>query len=413
MAPPLVNAPFRDPDFGSPMVRATDETTNFKIPGSYLRNEASGQGNIWSSDTSKFYVIGQGGYEFAFHFNPSTMKISSLPGASPGKGLVLPLRTGSSFSFTDPDLIYGTRPNAPLTITSYRFSTAVSTPVIDTSTCGTQPSLVPGPNVVGDDDVSLSKDDNRLAISEGGPQQGQHIFVTVYDKKLGCRWYNTQTGQIGGQWGASGSATVSTSYLIRHAYLSRSGNYVRILTNGSSWYVWDVATLVVTACSFNNTAMECGGYGVVGYNSYVNALGIVDQMNIGKRSLANLAQITPLVPLVPPFNFGQAKHFTWSNVDQNDSTPVCASSYNYEGDTAITQPFDGEIFCIETDGAASTVWRFAHNRAIWVNPIFNTQPLGNISMDGRFFLFTSGWDGQLGNQKDGTPRSDVWIVKLD
>jgi hypothetical protein len=113
MAPPLVNAPFRDPDFGSPMVRATDETTNFKIPGSYLRNEASGQGNIWSSDTSKFYVIGQGGYEFAFHFNPSTMKISSLPGASPGKGLVLPLRTGSSFSFTDPDLIYGTRPNAP------------------------------------------------------------------------------------------------------------------------------------------------------------------------------------------------------------------------------------------------------------------------------------------------------------
>src|ERR1700739_113609 len=58
MAPPPVNSPFADPDFGSMIVRATDETTNTRIPGSYLRNEASGQANMWSSDTSKFYVIG-------------------------------------------------------------------------------------------------------------------------------------------------------------------------------------------------------------------------------------------------------------------------------------------------------------------------------------------------------------------
>jgi hypothetical protein len=134
--------------------------TNFKIPGSYLRNEASGEANMWSSDTRKFYVIGQGGHELAFQFNPSTMAISSLPGASPGKGLLLALLPGSTFSFTDPDLIYGTTPTAPLAITSYRFSTRVSTPVIDTTTGGTQPSLVPS-RAVSDDDVSLSRDDNR------------------------------------------------------------------------------------------------------------------------------------------------------------------------------------------------------------------------------------------------------------
>src|SRR5713101_8375398 len=129
-------------------------------------------------------------------------------------------------SFVDPDLIYGTTSRAPLTITSYRFSSGVTTPVIDTRACGTRPALGTGPGVVSDDDVSLSADDRRISISEGGPQFGKHMFVIVYDKKLGCRWYNTQTGQIGGQWGRSGTAVGPTvSYLIRHAYLSRSGRY--------------------------------------------------------------------------------------------------------------------------------------------------------------------------------------------
>lgn len=415
MAPPAVNTPFSDPDFGSLMVRATDATTNFKIPGSYLRNEASGQANMWSSDTSKFYVIGQGGYEFVFGFNPSTMKISSLPGAAPGKGLLLPLRPGSTFSFVDPDLIYGTLNKSKLSISSYRFSTGATTTVIDTTTCGTQPPLAyNGSSVVSDDDVSLSGDDSRISISEGGFQSGDHPFVIVYDKSLGCRWYNTKTGQIGGQWGTTGNANIGTSYLIRHAYLSRSGRFVRILVNNFGWYVWNIATLSVTPCPNKAPGLDCSGYGAMGYNSMVNALGVLDGMNIGKRHFWNISQITPLVwPLSPPVHFGQAKHFSWSTANTSDNAPVCASTYNYEGDTAITAPFDGEIFCIETDGAASTVWRFAHNRAIWIAPYFNTQPLGNVSKDGRFFLFTSGWDGQLGIDSHGVPRSDVWIVKLD
>jgi hypothetical protein len=415
MAPPAVNAPFTDPDFGASMVRATDEHTNFKIPGSYLRNEASGQANMWSSDSSKFYVIGAGGYEFAFGFDASTMKVSSLTGAGTGKGLLLPLRPGSTFSFVDPDLIYGTLNKSKLSITSYRLSTGVSTTVVDTTNCGTRPALVyNGGSVVSDDDVSVSGDDGRISISEGGFQSGDHPFVVIYDKKLGCRWYNTQTAQIGGQWGTTGAATVRTSYLIRHAYLSRSGRFVRILVNGFGWYVWDVATLSVTPCQIKAPGLDCGGYGAMGYNRFVSALGVLDGMNIGERTLWKLSQITPLVwPLSPPVHFGQAKHFSWSTASTSDKAPVCVSTYNYEGDTAITAPFDGEIFCIETDGIASTVWRFAHNRAIWIAPYFYTQPLGNVSKDGRFFLFTSGWDGQLGSDSHGSPRTDVWIVKLD
>ena len=415
MAPPPVNMVFHDPDFGSSMVRATDQTTNFVHPGTYLRTAAAGEANEWSVDASKFYVVGHGDVELAFGFDPSTMTISSLPGAAPGKGLQLPLRAGSAFSFVDPDFIYGTTNLDPLTITGYRFSTATSAAVIDTTTCGTQPPLVQskGHSVVSDDDITLSVDDNRVVISEGGKDSGDHPFVIVYDKKLGCRWYNTQTGQIGGQWGTTGSASVQTSYLIRHTSISGSGKYVRIQVNNFGFYIWDLVTLNVTPCPEKGGPF-CAGYGTMGHSSYVNAAGKVDQMNILLRPLNNLADYSQLVyPLNPPYHFGQSKHFVWSNGYFDDTLPVCASTYNYEGDTEIDAPYDGEIFCIETDGQASTVWRFAHNRAVWIGPYFNTQPLGNMSPDGHWFLFTSGWDGQLGWDEYGDPLSDVWIVKLD
>ena len=125
---PQVNKVFPDPDFGSLIVRVTDENTNFTHPGGFLRTEASGQSNMWSIDNKKFYVVAEGGTTLAFGFNPSTMVISSLPGAHLQGGLMVPLRPAASFSFVDPDLIYGTKSANPLAISSYRFSTGVSSP---------------------------------------------------------------------------------------------------------------------------------------------------------------------------------------------------------------------------------------------------------------------------------------------
>jgi hypothetical protein len=34
-------------------------------------------------------------------------------------------------------------------------------------------------------------------------------------------------------------------------------------------------------------------------------------------------------------------------------------------------------------------------------PYFHTQPLGTVSQDGSFFIFTSNWEGQLGTGADG------------
>ncbi len=412
MLPLPVNMPFQDPDFGSKMVRATDETTNFRLPGTYLITESSGQLNEWSVNSDKFYVLGSGGQTLAFSFDPTTMLIGRLPNAGQGKALLVAVES-PTFSSVDPDLIYGTTDISLLTISSYRFSTGILTNVIDTTKCGTQPPLVRGSGIYSDS-LTVSADDNRFVIDEGGSAVGKEPFVIVYDKTLGCRWYNTQTGQIGGQWGPLGNSPIP-SFLVQHAYISKSGNYVRIMTyNGL--YIWDLSTLNVTSCYEE----ECYGYGTTGYNTLVNAPGVLDGFEIVQRPLSNLSQITELnMPLVP-HNWGQNIHFTWSDVNVSDNSPVCASSYMY-GDTtgSITLPFEGEIFCVETDGLASTIWRFAHNRATSIEDedegyyYFNSEPLGNVSPDGRFFMFTSNWDAQLGNQSDGTPRSDVWIVNLN
>lgn len=413
LVPPPINTGFTDPDFGSSMVRVSDENTNPRHSNLYVITEGSGAENVWSADDSKFYVIAEGGTVLAFGFDPQTMHVSSLPGAGAGGGLILPLRPGT-FSYQDTDVIYGATNQTPLTISSYRFSSAATSTVIDTTTCGTNPPLIPGPGVTsGADDVSVTADDTRFSISEGGPQFGKDMFIVVFDTKLGCRWYNTQTGQVGGQWGVTGAVSTTNRFLINHAFLSKDGNYVRIVVdNGGGKYIWNVATAQVDYC-VNGSPSHCAGYETSGSSHLVNAAGFGDEMNILIRPLGNFTSTTPLVsPLPSPPQFGIEKHFSWTNANTSDTTPVCASTYRYEAYGLIQRPWDAEIICLETDGQASTIWRFAHNRASADIEYFNTQPLGNVSPDGRFFLFTSDWDEQLGIEESGRPRSDAWIVKL-
>lgn len=409
MLPSPVDTVFTDPDFGSAMVRVTDENMDSSGSRGYFRSPG-GMGSGWSADGQKFYVIGKGGAKFAFGFDAATMSVRSLPGAKPGAGVWIPLRAGPTFSFADADLMYGTLPSAPLTIATYRFSTGVTSPLVDTTKCATRPPLVPH---VFTDDVTVSSNDQRVVVAEGANQFGVHMFVTIYDKRLGCRWYNTQTGQIRGRWGVSGQASTADRFLIRHSSISGSGRYVKIEVDHFGFYVWDVATLHVKACPTHGGPI-CGQYAAVGYNDHINAAGEVDEMDTLKRPLGNLAQFRELVnPLPLPHLWGMEKRFTWSNGRLNDNAPVCGTTYSYDGDPSVTQPYDGEIFCIETDGFQSAIWRFGHNRAVWNASFFYTSPVASISLDGRFLMFTSSWDNQVGTTDTGEPRTDVWIMKLD
>ena len=81
--------------------------------------------------------------------------------------------------------------------------------------------------------------------------------------------------------------------------------------------------------------------------------GSMSLMDVVKRPFSDVSQVEPLVwPLVPEHSFPQSRHFTWENVDVNDSVPVCASTYDEIDKDDITVPYEAEIVCIETDGVA-------------------------------------------------------------
>jgi hypothetical protein len=409
MTPPAVNVPFVDPDLGGTMVRATGEGINPKDPQSYFHTPAP-DANEWNMDESKFYVAGAHTTDFAFSFDPTTMTLGPLPGAGPGGGLVLPLRAGPTFSFVDADLMYGTEQKAPLTIATYRFSTGQVQAIYDTTNCGTEPALVAGPGV-SSSDITLANDDSRIVISAGGKGVSDRVFAVVYDQTLGCRWYNTQTGEIGGQWGPTGQASTGDRFLFNHSKIYGDGRYVRI-SLGAGFYIWDTTSLTVTPCYIHD-GPHCAGYGAAGYVSYINAPGVLDELNTFMRPVYDLGDLTQLIdPLPQPYYWGMEKAFAWNDGKVNENFPVCGSTYSPTGNEEVKQPYDGEIFCIETDGLGSTVWRFVHNRGTWEHTFYWTLPVISLSLDGHWAAFTSGWDDQVGTDWDGDPRTDVWIVKL-
>jgi hypothetical protein len=403
MDPPAVNVVFQDPDFGSSMVRVTDTNTNASSPGLFYRNASVGDQNTWAIDDSKFYVVAQNGLMKFFGFDPVSMQVTPLSN--------IPLRAEAEFSFADPDLVYGVSSATPYVIRSYRFSTAAVTPVFDTNTCGIQPALSPAGT---SGTVSVSSHDGRFALVEGGSRSDTHFDIAVYDPVLGCQWYNTQTAQVGGQWGATGDATVTAPYTIRGAVISRDGNYVFILSNaaGAVTYIWQVGTLNVTTCSSHSS--HCGGYESIGYSHMVNSTGVTDEMNPWLRPLGDISTTEQLViPLKTPHKFGMVQRWAWTNADPADSAPICGTTFRYNTSDAIETVWDSEVDCIETDGLAWTVWRMCHNRSAVSSAYFNTQPLGNISYDGHYYLFTTDWDNLLGIEADGNPRSDVFIVHME
>jgi hypothetical protein len=134
--------------------------------------------------------------------------------------------------------------------------------------------------------------------------------------------------------------------------------------------------------------------------------------------LNRLEASTPLIKDLQRTNgYWYDSHFSWNNVDPNDSNPLCFSTYRPSNpDTPGTPlqvdgPWENEIDCVEMDRKDSKVWRFAHTYSTAKNGFWST-PRGNISPDGRFFMFTSDWEDQLGGAPNGKYRTDVFIVEL-
>ena len=363
---------------------------------------ASAEQNSWNSTSTSFYIVTSGGGFLLYNFDSATMAIH--PRNSPS----LPWHGEPQFSFSQPDILYGTTEGRP-EFQQYSLSTGKVSTVNEPSKC----LKLNGPD--GAFDVSVSADDKRF-MSVIGPKQDENYIIYVFDRDKGCRWYNTQTGEIGGQWGPTGKSSITEQYGVHNGRISKSGKFVTIARGAGpgpgKWRVWNLETLEVTVCP-----SQCSGHRALGYSHVINSGGS-HPMAWVERPLDRLDALTPVLPeLSKSPGYWYDSHISWNNTDPADSTPACLSTYRPSNSGSpgapldTTGPWENEIVCIEMDGKGSKVWRFAHTFSTGKNGFWST-PRGNISPDGKFFMFTSDWQDQLGKAPNGKYRTDAFIVEL-
>jgi hypothetical protein len=401
-----------DPTFGSRIVRVTDTRTHSRRPFESYSTPSSAQQNSWNTDDTKFYVRGVDGGIELFEFNPSTMAVHPV-----GEPNVV-WRGEPQFSYSQPSILYGITSGRPI-LQQFDISTHRTSDIHDASKCVKLKSSDAGHA------ISTSADDQRIAMVVG-PEQDTDYLVYVYDRAKGCRWYNTQSGEIGGQWGHKGTVSIPDRYLIHDARINKSGQFVEISRSGAAVrgvasqpnpapsFVWNVDTMEVASCG----PKGCKGHHALGYSHLLNPSEQEHPMDLWIRPLTELNAPSPLIKQLPAIQGWYDLHISWNNANPDDANPACLSTYRRDNPNTIgaapkvVGPWENEILCVETDRKDSKVWRFAHTYSTAQNG-FWSSPRGNVSQDGRFYMFTSDWEDQLGRGRaPSSYRTDVFIVEL-
>jgi hypothetical protein len=393
-----------DPNFGTRILRVTDSKTDYVREGGSLMSPSSAEQNSWNSNSTRFYVENSGGKFLLYDFDPTTMT------AKPSHSLGTSWGAEPQFGYTNPNLMYGFGSRSTA-FQQYDVSNDKVSILHDITSCL---------KLEGDDighSITVSADDNRMETGVG-PKQGENYIVYIYDRQQGCRWYNTKTGEIGGKWGPKGTVTMPDRFTIHNIRMSKSGKYAYVARANSSqhhgWVVWEIETMNVVICP-----IECGGHRALGYSHLISPSGREHPMDTLIRPLNNLSDVKPLITgLSRTDGYWYDQHFSWNNANADDTTPICLTTYrpsnpNTPGTPlSVDGPWENEVLCVETDGKDSKVWRFAHTFSTAKNGFWST-PRGNISPDGRFFMFTSDWEDQLGETQNGKKfRTDVFVVEL-
>jgi hypothetical protein len=196
-------------------------------------------------------------------------------------------------------------------------------------------------------------------------------------------------------------------------------------------YLWQIGTTnLYPSCLPGG---NCGGHWTEGFNHMVNAnYSPFLQQDI--RLYGNANPGSAIIATLPPTTGANActdvqtdQHQNWSNVDALDSYPFFASTAallaNAQTPGSYNCAWVDEILGVST--ITGTVYRFAHTYTTGQNWSFDGQnAIGGVSQDGRFYAFTSDWQGTLGTEggANGTCtnspnsstacRNDVFVVKL-
>lgn len=407
------------PGYNSLVCRATDINTlgtTSIVNNQEFSNCCGGFADIndWNTNSTMFFVTTNGGGVVTMSFNPATHGVAALYGQS------LALVQGGWWSYSNPDL-------------AYALETGIADPVIVSLTFSSQ-TTPPQPVVLADlsklpncisalagttswEELAVSRDEQTFAVGAGTGSQGSAVYVIVYNRANGCRWYNTQTRQIGGNWGASGTATTPNAFTVHSVRISEDGQNVIVSPSGNGpREFWNIASLNVTPA----TSVESVGHFAAGYSGYINnanstADGIWCKYGMEYSAFANLLNPTFVIPTVAQCGDTQVSgddHSSWNNDDTSDLQPFFTSTLTVPLGTPISTAWQNEVlgFSIANPG---TVWRFMSTYDTGTSQFFTCQQgIGTVSQDGKWFTFTSDWGNTLGLDAAGNNRCDVFIGQL-
>lgn len=174
---------------------------------------------------------------------------------------------------------------------------------------------------------------------------------------------------------------VNTEGTIDEVEIDKSGRYlvVRVASVGTV-YVWDLqggpTRTTVTTEPFVHRAM---GNGVVVSACTGNTL--------CKRNLATPNSATTI--LASGWSYAtQQDHLSMAG--ETDEWVLSCRYHTNAGAGSVA--YDNECLQIKTDGSGA-VRRFVHHRAHAYNNDYDATPKAAMSMDGRYFTWTSNWDG--------------------
>jgi len=433
--PPLpamggVNSVITDPTFGSRILRVTDaHTMDCQYPAYQNRDEttpSSAESQAWNADSTLFYSDFSG-LIIPFKFDPATFSVSRI--GDPNQqfcGLTISGIGASEpeFSRVDPNILYGT--NATTNIVQYSFLTHQISNVFDVATA--VPQIFPEFS-----DVSASASD-RLAVAGSLVTQQWHgsddwTQVVVWDKATGQTAVFDLAQQAIKNFGVTSFHPMGPNAPplglvygsnIHNVRLDATGRYAIISDQtpcggiaGGGGTLWDIEAGTVDCLRGGSwTGHKASGYGF-------NVSGGPGPGDYGPQvtltNYATPASYTNLLPPNPnpPWVGGFIDHMSWNDAQPGGMIPVVGSNYASSKTVGASIPAgtgSGEIAAIATDGS-NQVWRYAYSRSFLDNNWYS-YPRGNVSPDGRYYMFNSNWDETLGLNESSQPRVDIFIVEL-
>ena len=403
----------KDPVFGCPIVRVSDEQT---FNGDPIHTPAGGVQDTFNLDSTLFVVQTGGGRNIPFRFDPQTLKVSRIPGLEtlPGIGGDAP------FSRREKDVCWGKDIRRNM-IVKFNFTTQTATDVCDVSKLTGLPVVNRHLGA-----FSISAND-CLTVTFGGAGQNRDPYLLWYDAKSNSRHvWNTEEGTI------DGKAIPNAPHFTQHAAgVDFSGRYVVAVPGRGSQvpWIWDIQRGTVYPMQ---AQME--GHFAAGYGDMVNGDRPMMYRTLDPEGLRNPKPIMQH-PAGEPY-FWYDNHISWNKAARPDQhVPAPTSTYHHleRGDPKCA--WGDEVSAVATDGSMK-VWRFCHHRSTVHFPTrdasggralptsrenmaaqqaynFWDTPRGNVSQDGRFFMFNSNWEDTVGKDRAGRFREDVFIVKLD